>query len=382
MTTHPLDALSAYLDDDLDAAARAAVDAPPGRRARRAAPWSPTCSGCAADAAPGRRRHRHAVGAICGRASRRASASEPRRRPGTGAARCRPRGTSAAGRWACRTGRRRHARRRGHRAALLWRGAPGAAPAPAAGPAPVLAEVEPVDAPDGAVTTVSFADAQYDAAVADLERVLREQRDRLEPAHRASCSNATCASSTTPSAKRATALDDRPGQRAAQRAPGRRPPAQAAICCAAPRSSPKETDAHVRSPSARVVSLLRPPLLPAATCRRRPAPQATPAAPPAATPQAPVQARPGGPETRDAAHRPDRGRGQGHAARAVEPGRRSRPCARGIATPCACRRQPRRARARRRADRRQHAARARTASGRAARPGSSTTPSPCRAGCR
>jgi hypothetical protein len=35
--------------------------------------------------------------------------------------------------------------------------------------------------PDGAVTTVSFADAQFDAAVADLERVLREQRDQLNP---------------------------------------------------------------------------------------------------------------------------------------------------------------------------------------------------------
>jgi hypothetical protein len=66
-------------------------------------------------------------------------------------------------------------------AGLLWRGAPGAAPAPEAGPAPVLAQVEPVGAPDGAVTTVSFADAQFDAAVADLERVLREQRSQLNP---------------------------------------------------------------------------------------------------------------------------------------------------------------------------------------------------------
>ena len=39
----------------------------------------------------------------------------------------------------------------------------------------------PVGVPDGAVTTVSFADAQFDAAVADLERVLREQRDQLNP---------------------------------------------------------------------------------------------------------------------------------------------------------------------------------------------------------
>jgi hypothetical protein len=66
-------------------------------------------------------------------------------------------------------------------AGLLWRGAPAGAPAPEAGPAPVLAQVEPVGVPDGAITTVSFADAQFDAAVADLERVLRDQRDQLNP---------------------------------------------------------------------------------------------------------------------------------------------------------------------------------------------------------
>ncbi|HUU35739.1 MAG TPA: zf-HC2 domain-containing protein [Vicinamibacterales bacterium] len=56
-----------------------------------------------------------------------------------------------------------------------------AAPAPPTGPAPIVAQVEPFDAPDAGVTTVSFADEQYDAAVNDLERVLREQRQHLNP---------------------------------------------------------------------------------------------------------------------------------------------------------------------------------------------------------
>ena len=56
-----------------------------------------------------------------------------------------------------------------------------AAPAPVSSPAPVLAQAEPMDAPAVGVANVSFADAQYDAAVTDLERVLQEQRDRLNP---------------------------------------------------------------------------------------------------------------------------------------------------------------------------------------------------------
>lgn len=55
-----------------------------------------------------------------------------------------------------------------------------ATPAPVS-PAPVLAQLEPFDAPDAGIATASFADAQYDAAVTDLERVLQEQRDRLNP---------------------------------------------------------------------------------------------------------------------------------------------------------------------------------------------------------
>jgi Putative zinc-finger len=48
-------------------------------------------------------------------------------------------------------------------------------------PAPIIAEIEAVGPPEGTPTPVSFADAQYDAAVHDLERVLVEQRDRLNP---------------------------------------------------------------------------------------------------------------------------------------------------------------------------------------------------------
>jgi negative regulator of sigma E activity len=67
-------------------------------------------------------------------------------------------------------------------AGVMWRSAPASAPAtPGLTAEPVLAELEPVGTPEGAVTTVSFADAQFDAAVADLERVLREQRDSLNP---------------------------------------------------------------------------------------------------------------------------------------------------------------------------------------------------------
>ena len=56
-----------------------------------------------------------------------------------------------------------------------------AAPAPVAGPTPVLAQLESFDAPQAGVARVSFADAQYDAAVGDLERVLQNQRQQLNP---------------------------------------------------------------------------------------------------------------------------------------------------------------------------------------------------------
>lgn len=57
----------------------------------------------------------------------------------------------------------------------------GSAPVPVLGPAPVVAQIEPFDAPDASVATVSFADAHYDAAVGDLERVLQVQRHQLHP---------------------------------------------------------------------------------------------------------------------------------------------------------------------------------------------------------
>jgi anti-sigma factor RsiW len=64
--------------------------------------------------------------------------------------------------------------------AILWPRPPASAPAVQEA-APVLAQAEALDADPGMVTPASFADAQYDAAVNDLERVLREQRDRLDP---------------------------------------------------------------------------------------------------------------------------------------------------------------------------------------------------------
>jgi negative regulator of sigma E activity len=48
--------------------------------------------------------------------------------------------------------------------------------------AAIVALPEPASAPAGDnVRVANFADAQYDAAVQDLERVLREQGDRLDP---------------------------------------------------------------------------------------------------------------------------------------------------------------------------------------------------------
>lgn len=56
-----------------------------------------------------------------------------------------------------------------------------AVPATPLGPSPIVAQVEPFDAPDAGLATVNFADAQYDAAIVDLERVLQEQRQHLNP---------------------------------------------------------------------------------------------------------------------------------------------------------------------------------------------------------
>lgn len=63
--------------------------------------------------------------------------------------------------------------------ALVWsRPSP---PAEVAAVTPIVADAEPLAVEASAVTPVSFADAQYDAAIGDLERVLAEQRGRLDP---------------------------------------------------------------------------------------------------------------------------------------------------------------------------------------------------------
>ncbi|MCC7126840.1 MAG: hypothetical protein IT178_18465 [Acidobacteria bacterium] len=47
--------------------------------------------------------------------------------------------------------------------------------------APIRAMAEPSDAARTDVAQATFADAQFDAAVADLERILEEERGRLDP---------------------------------------------------------------------------------------------------------------------------------------------------------------------------------------------------------
>lgn len=66
--------------------------------------------------------------------------------------------------------------------ALVWSRPPTpGAVAGVAVPAAVVAEMEAIDGSGAAAVPVDFADAQYDAAVIDLERVLLESRDRLDP---------------------------------------------------------------------------------------------------------------------------------------------------------------------------------------------------------
>jgi hypothetical protein len=45
----------------------------------------------------------------------------------------------------------------------------------------VRAESEPLGSTSGDVLQANFADAEYDAAVSDLEKILRDERDRLDP---------------------------------------------------------------------------------------------------------------------------------------------------------------------------------------------------------
>lgn len=53
--------------------------------------------------------------------------------------------------------------------------------APATLEAPIQAQAEPVPAPSIDARQANFADAQFDQAVADLERILIDQRDELDP---------------------------------------------------------------------------------------------------------------------------------------------------------------------------------------------------------
>ena len=64
---------------------------------------------------------------------------------------------------------------------VSWLALQPRSPAGAPPEAPIQAVAEPAAAIRTDVERASFADAQYDAAVADLERILREQSERLDP---------------------------------------------------------------------------------------------------------------------------------------------------------------------------------------------------------
>jgi len=66
-------------------------------------------------------------------------------------------------------------------AGVTWLVARQSVAAPGVPERVVRAEAEAIDAPSMSVTPANFADAQFDAAVADLERVLRVERARLDP---------------------------------------------------------------------------------------------------------------------------------------------------------------------------------------------------------
>ena len=66
-------------------------------------------------------------------------------------------------------------------AGLTWFVARQPVAAPASTEIVVQAENEPVGSADGQVQQANFADKQYDAAVVDLEKILRDDRDRLDP---------------------------------------------------------------------------------------------------------------------------------------------------------------------------------------------------------
>lgn len=181
MSPHPLDVLSDYLDDDLAPPDRASVDAHLAEcdqcRAvvadlvalrRTATAWRDAEAAPAADLWPG------IAARLAGPRELAPAGAPPAAPPGPRIAWYRrrwsvglPELAVAATLLAALGG------------ALLW---PRLTPPPPAadGATPIIAEAEAFDG-GGQVTPVNFADAQYDAAVVDLERVLREQRDRLDP---------------------------------------------------------------------------------------------------------------------------------------------------------------------------------------------------------
>jgi Putative zinc-finger len=182
MSTHPLTDLSDYLDGDLDAAARAAIDAHLAGCAecraavadltalrRAATAWRDADAAPAPDLWPGIAARLTGPREVAPGASGAPLRAVPRlawyqRRWSVGV----PELAVAAALVAAVSG------------ALLWPRATPPAPA-AAGPVAVTAEADAFDGDAGEVVPVNFADAQYDAAVVDLERVLLEQRERLDP---------------------------------------------------------------------------------------------------------------------------------------------------------------------------------------------------------
>ena len=174
MNEHVTDHLSAYIDDDLDAATRAGVE----RHLR-------TCQDCAEDLDEMRRLVAHAGGL--------AARDVPPSRdlwPGIAARIASPNVAEFRARPERRARVISFSVMQLAAAAVLLIAVSGAtawflrgsiAATPAAAPAPTIqAEIEPRAAAD-AIRPVNFADAQYDAAVADLERALEERRNDLNP---------------------------------------------------------------------------------------------------------------------------------------------------------------------------------------------------------
>jgi hypothetical protein len=190
VTQHPTDLLSEYLDGDLTPATRAEVDAHLAgcaacratlagldevRTAARA--WAETPAAPATDLWPGIAARlagpREVAPAPVGLA---ASETGPAGRPAPPVAWYRRRITvglpelALAASLVAAVG-----------TALVWQRGPTPDAPAAAAPAPIVAQADGDDVGREVVTPVSFADAQYDAAVADLERVLRAERERLDP---------------------------------------------------------------------------------------------------------------------------------------------------------------------------------------------------------